>query len=108
MLLTNLFYSQRLDSDLFGLVKQDDAKAFEELYNRYWPSLVNAAYKRLNSREKEEVLVKHIFVDIYQRRTTIDLAISLEVYLNEALKFKILNEYQSEIISTKNQEFPFF
>ncbi len=108
MLLTKLFYSQKLDAELFHLFKKDDVKAFEELYNRYWPGLVNKAYKRINCREKAEAIVQYIFVDIYQRRTTIDLTISIVAYLNQALKFKILNEYQSEIILTKNENHSFF
>ncbi len=108
MLLTKSFYSQRLDPDLFLLVKQNDVKAFEELYNRYWPALVSTACKKLNSREKAEDIVQNIFIDIYQRRKTIELTISLKAYLNQALKFKVLNEYRSEIISNKYQRYYFF
>ncbi len=108
MLITKLSYSQSLDSDLFLLVKQNDVKAFEELYNRYWPKLVNTAFKKLNSREKAEDIVQNIFINIYQRRTTIDLTISLSAYLNKALKFKVLNEYRSENIINKYQKHLFF
>ena len=107
MLLSKLFYSQGLDADLFLLVKQDDVKAFEELYRRYWPYLVNTAYKRLNSKEKSEDIVQNIFIDIYQRRSTINLTISLRAYLSQALKFKILNEYRSDLITTKYQQHVF-
>jgi RNA polymerase sigma-70 factor (family 1) len=108
MLLTKLFYEEGHDPDLFLLVKQNDVKAFEELYNRYWPALVNTAYKKLSSREKAEDIVQNIFIDIYQRRTTIELTISLKAYLNQALKFKILNEYRAKNISSKYQKHLFF
>jgi RNA polymerase sigma-70 factor (family 1) len=104
MLLSKLLYSQRVDSELFHLVKQNDINAFEELYRRYWPALVNTAYKKLNSREKAEDIVQNIFIDIYQRRSTIELNISLSAYLNQALKFKILNEYRSDLIKAKYQQ----
>ena len=108
MLSTKLSHSQGLDSDLFLLVKHNDVKAFEELYNRYWPNLVNTAFKKLNSKEKAEDIVQNIFIDIYQRRFTIDLTISLGAYLNQALKFKVLNEYRSENIINKYQQHVFF
>ena len=108
MLLPKSFYSQELDRDLFLLVKKNDVKAFEELYKRHWPGLVNIACKKLNSKERAEDIVQNIFIDIYQRREKIDLAISLKNYLNQALKFKVLNEYRSEIISNKYQKFVFF
>jgi len=105
---TRSFYSAAEDSDLFLYVKQNDIRAFEELYNRYWPLLVNAAYKRLNCREKAEDLVQNIFIDLYQRRTAIELSISLKSYLKQALKFKILNEYRAQGIRAKYQRSLFF
>ena len=107
-LLTTLFYSQGPDPDLFHLVKQNDIKAFEELYKRYWPTLVNTAYKKLNSREKAEDIVQNIFIDIYQRRSTIELTTSLKAYLSQALKFKVLNEYRSAIVSNRHSKHLFF
>ena len=67
----------------------------------FWPMLVNAAYKRLDSREKAEDIVQNIFIDIYQRRSTLQITISVKAYLNQALKFKVLNEYRSSFISSK-------
>ncbi|MEO7769296.1 MAG: RNA polymerase sigma-70 factor [Ferruginibacter sp.] len=108
MLLTKLFYPREPDSDLYRLVKQNDLKAFEELYTRYWPILVNSAYKRLNSKEKAEDIVQNIFIEIYQRRAVIEITISIRAYLNQALKFKILNEYRSEMNRAKYQKYLFF
>ncbi len=107
-MINNPCYSLEIDSNLFLAVKQNDLKAFEELYMRYWLPLVNSAYKRLNSREKAEDIVQNIFIDIYQRRHSIELNISLRAYLNQALKFKILNEYRSHLINSKYQKHIFF
>lgn len=107
-MLPNSTYSLGCDSELFILIKQNDIKAFEELYSRYWPVLVNSAYKRLNSKEKAEDIVQNIFIDIYQRRASIELNISIKAYLGQALKFKILNQFRSEIISNKYQKHLFF
>lgn len=108
MPLSKFPYPQAGDSDLFLLVKQSDGKAFDELYNRYWPTLVYTAYKKLNSKEKAEDIVQNIFTDLYRRRTNIELHISLNAYLHQALKFKVLNEYRSEFIRTRYQKNVFF
>ena len=108
MLLSKSLYQQLGDTDLFELVKQNNISAYEEIYNRHWPPLVNAAYKRLSSRHKAEDIVQNIFIDLYQRRVSIDLTISLKAYLNHALKFKILNEYRAEMIRAKYQKTLFF
>lgn len=93
---------------LFTLVKASDERAFEELYNRHWPVLFNIACKRLNSKEKAEDIVQNIFIDLYRRRTSIDLTISLSAYLRKALKFKIINEYRSAFNRNKYQKSLFF
>ncbi|HVW99196.1 MAG TPA: RNA polymerase sigma-70 factor [Candidatus Babeliaceae bacterium] len=107
-MIPNSTYSERIDSELFQLIKQNDTKSFEELYNRYWSALVNFANKRLDSKEKSEDIVQNIFIDIYQRRASIQLNISLKAYLFQALKFKILNLYRAETISNKYKKSLFF
>lgn len=104
MLIVNPPYALADDLDLFFLVKQSDVKAFEELYNRYWPALVNAAYKRLHVREKAEDIVQTIFIDLYNRRSVIELTVSLKAYLHQALKYKVLNEFRSESNRAKSQK----
>lgn len=92
-------YLSLTDAELFRLVQgEDDRKAYEILYYRYWPKLIETAYKRLSSRQKAEDLVQELFINIYQRRTKIAFTNSLQSYLNQALKYKILNEYRSENI----------
>lgn len=104
MPLTKLAYSQAEDADLLHSFKQSDVKAFEELYNRYFPALVNTAYRQLNSRQKGEDIVQNIFVDLYRRRTCIEVNVSLKAYLHQALKFRVLNEHRAEIARTKYQK----
>ena len=97
-------YTHLGDTELFQLAKQNNFKAFEELYKRHWLPLVNAAHKRLDYREKAEDIVQNIFIDLYQRRGSIEITISLKAYLNQALKFKILNEYRAELLRMKYQQ----
>jgi RNA polymerase sigma-70 factor (family 1) len=101
-------YASYSDEELFELVKANDSAAFETLYKRYWPVLVNAAYKRLDSIQKAEDIVQTIFIDVYQRRGEIELNFSLKTYLNQALKFKVLNEYRSEAMQEKYRSSIFF
>ncbi len=104
MLPLKLTSSQTSDLTLFLLIKQSNVKAFEEVYNRYWPALVNAAYKRLHEREKAEDIAQAIFIDLYNRRLTIELTTSLKAYLFQALKFKVLNAYRSDLCKAKYQK----
>ncbi len=101
-------YSGFSDNQLFSLVKQDDRKAFEELYNRYWLFLLDSACKALQSRDKAQDIVQEIFISLYQRRQSIELLVSLKAYLCKALKFKILNEFRSQLVRQIYQKSLFY
>jgi RNA polymerase sigma-70 factor (family 1) len=105
---TPLLYGNLSDSQLFLLVKQDDIKAFEELYNRHWHGLIDAAYRRLQSRQKAEDIIQDIFVSLYQKRHTLDIAVSLKAYLYQALKFKVLNVFRDELTRSTCRKEIFF
>ena len=108
MNIANMTYKSYTDFELFRRVKDDDFNAFSELYKRYWPSLVNAAFKRLNRKDKSEDIAQNIFVDLYVRRSSIELDRSLKSYLHQALKYKVLNEYRDTLVRARYQEQFFF
>ncbi|MFT3903027.1 MAG: RNA polymerase sigma-70 factor [Niabella sp.] len=101
---TLLNYCSFTDEFLFDLVKQDDKKAFNEIYERYWAGLVDVAYKSLLELDKAEDVVQDIFISLYQRRMKIELSVSLRAYLYKSLKFKILNEYRSQAVRATYQK----
>ena len=43
MIVNSDYYSWFSDEELFNKVKQDDKKAFEELFKRYWAFLLDHA-----------------------------------------------------------------
>ncbi|MDQ3278411.1 MAG: RNA polymerase sigma-70 factor [Bacteroidota bacterium] len=100
-------YLSLTDAELFRMTqKENDTRAYEILYYRYWPMLIDAAYKRLDSRQKAEDLVQELFINFYQRRTQIEFTNSLQAYLKQALKYRILNEYRAA--HTRNAYSNFF
>ncbi|RYY30480.1 MAG: RNA polymerase sigma-70 factor [Chitinophagaceae bacterium] len=101
-------FQQLGDLELLALVKNDNTLAFDELYRRYWAILVNAAYKRLGSRAVAEDLVQDLFVTIYQRRYSIDISTNFGAYLNQALKFSILNQVRSMLVRDRYIKESFF
>lgn len=100
----NYSYQQLSDNDLFDLVKQDDNKAFEEIYTRYWNFLTLSASIHLQSKQKAEDVVQEIFISFYNRRYAIEFSVSLRAYLCKALKFKIMNESRSQIVRDTYQK----
>ncbi|RYY58663.1 MAG: RNA polymerase sigma-70 factor [Chitinophagaceae bacterium] len=108
MPLPNPHYFLLSDKELFDLVRQDDIKAYEVIYERHWPRLFEAAYKRLFSRQKAEDILQELFISLYKRRQEIDITVSLQSYLNQALKYKVLNEYRAKSVQITFQKNYFF
>lgn len=104
MLIAKHFYTQSDDQELFMLTKNNDTNAFEEIYKRHWPTMVDIAHRRLSCREKAEDIVQNIFLDFYIRRTDINIPSSVKAYLFQALKFKISNQYRNDSIRDKYQK----
>jgi RNA polymerase sigma-70 factor (family 1) len=105
---TNLPYTHLSDLELFALTKQEDLQAFEVMYKRHWPELIDAAYRRLQSRQKAEDIVQEIFISLYNKRTALEFTVSVKAYLNQALKFKVLNEFRSESVRNTYTKSVFF
>jgi RNA polymerase sigma-70 factor (family 1) len=100
----NDYYQQLSDRELLDLVKKDNKKAFGEIYNRYWGFLTHSASKHLQSKQKAEDLVQEIFISFYNRRNEFELSVSLRAYLSQALKFKIMNEFRSQVVRDRYQK----
>lgn len=105
MIRVDNYYHQLPDEELFLLVKKDDIRAFNELYERYRVVLKEKAEKMLDSQQVAEDIVQELFLNLYNRRYQIDIQVSLRSYLSKAIKFRILNEFRSSgVRSTYRKE----
>ena len=96
------------DLQLFSLLREDNDIAFGILYRRYWSSMIRIASRKLNSRQKAEDMIQDIFVNIYNRRHTIELNTSFSGYIMQALNFSIANDMRSRQVKQKYQQSVFF
>ncbi|MBK7098871.1 MAG: sigma-70 family RNA polymerase sigma factor [Sphingobacteriales bacterium] len=81
-------YSLYEDSYLLALMSQNNHKAFEEIWHRYWSASYNAAYKRLQDEDQSREVVQELFVDIWERREVLKVE-NLKAYLSNAVRYKI-------------------
>ncbi len=84
-------YSSYSDEQLIALLKVSDEAAFTEIYNRYWKPLLYKAGKKLNEILLAEEIVQDIFTDLWNRRNSLEIGISLSSYLQAATKYRIIN-----------------
>ncbi|MGH2623258.1 MAG: RNA polymerase sigma factor, partial [Sphingobacterium sp.] len=78
------------ESALLDKMRNDDAVAFEQLFEGYWDSLYKSAYYRLRNREIAEDMVQDVFADLWTQRATLQVHSGLTSYLQAMLKYKII------------------
>lgn len=93
------------DVQLLTLIRKEDNAAFQEIYDRYWVALFNAAFKRLKSAHLAEEMVQETFLNLYLKRESIRATSSLGPYLHSVLKFKVIDEIRKQLSSNTYQQF---
>ncbi|WP_143828817.1 RNA polymerase sigma-70 factor [Dyadobacter fermentans] len=83
---------------MLARMKAGDSDAFATLYRKYWRRLFDAAYRRIMLREECEELIQEIFTDLWTKRETLLISVTLEAYLFGALRYSIYNMIRSRKI----------
>lgn len=89
------------DIELLLSLKNGDRSAFEEIFNRYWISLFEAAYKRLKDKDQCKDIIQDVFADLWIRREKVQI-INLSAYLHTAIRFQIFK------LASRNKIAPVF
>ena len=85
----------------------NDTEAFEELYRRYWYGLYRYSLKKLHSPEDARIIVRDIFITLWEKRETLPVSFSISAYLYEEIRNKVvkrLNQKLTEINGTVEKE----
>lgn len=90
------------DNDLLISLRDDDEDAFKVIYQRYWYKLYAVAKRKVHSTEDAEEIVQDIFVDLWDRRTAVQI-VELDRFLYTAVKYKVLNYIKAQIIRQNYQ-----
>ncbi|MFS8617803.1 MAG: RNA polymerase sigma-70 factor [Solitalea sp.] len=97
-------YEKLSDDDLLRLLKKDHISAFEEIYNRYWSRLYSAAYKRVKQGEVCQEIIQDLFTSLWLGRKKIAIHSSLANYLLTAVRYKVLNHIEKEMVRRNYRE----
>ncbi len=74
------------DSQLVEALRENDTTAFEKLFDRYWFLLFQYANSKLASEEEAKEIVRDIFIDLWENRSSITDDFSLIVHLYSRLR----------------------
>lgn len=103
-------YHKLTDDALMQLLRDGDAKAFAEIYERHWERLSLQVLKILHSREDARDIVQEVFVSIWKRRKEIELKSTLTGYLlksvrNIAIRYLGKNISRNHYLQTLSDSF---
>jgi RNA polymerase sigma-70 factor (ECF subfamily) len=80
------------DEQLVTLLSGSEGeKAFEELYNRYFERLIVHAKLKLKNELDAEEIVQQVFIELWKKRSRLQLKYSFYTYISSAVKFEILD-----------------
>ena len=63
-------------NDLFRRIKQNDEKAFGELFTTFYPPLCNYALQFVGEHETAEEITQDIFVRLWEKRSALEIEMS--------------------------------
>jgi RNA polymerase sigma-70 factor (family 1) len=92
------------DCELLDAIRQNDEKAFAELFKRYWKKVYVMAYKRVRSEEVGQEIVQDLFITLWDKRASLSIN-HFPSYLQSAVKNKVLNYVQSQKTRRKHWEY---
>lgn len=92
------------EEELLNMLREGQHEAFEELYNRYWRSLLNHAIATLQSQSEGEEIVQDIFVDLWDKRGTLQIR-SLPDYLHASVRNRCISFIRSKVVERKYQDY---
>lgn len=89
--------SERLsdDKELLLKLKRGDKNAFEEIFNKYYSSLVFFALNYLNDKDLSESIVQEVFVKLWEKREFLEIR-SLKSYLVVSARNRCHNELKRQ------------
>jgi RNA polymerase sigma-70 factor (family 1) len=89
--------SQLTDAALMDGVRNDDRKAFRELYDRYQDKMYLLAFRKVHSKEIAEEIVQEVFVDLWEKRHRLNIS-EIRNYIFRSVKNGVLDYVRAQIV----------
>lgn len=87
--------NERADRELLALIISGDENALKALYDRYFEELSRAAFKKLNDYQLVDEMIQDVFLNLWEKRASLDAEGDVLAYLFATLKYKALEEFRN-------------
>jgi RNA polymerase sigma-70 factor (family 1) len=76
------------DDRLFSLIKKGNEIAFAQLFERYWETLLDTAYKVVGDKDGAQDIVQEVFTAIWNKRSSLDIT-NIPAYLHQSTRHQV-------------------
>lgn len=83
-------YGNLNDAELVSLLKRNDDRAYNEIYQRYKWVLFLHALKRIRNREEAKDIVQELFITLWDKRREMEIKGHLSGYLFTAIRNRVI------------------
>jgi RNA polymerase sigma-70 factor (ECF subfamily) len=91
----------QLDIYLFNKMKEGDQQAFNFIFTKHYPDLVNFAMVYLKEIFEAEEIVQDVFLKLWEDREALEIHTSLKAYLMNCIKNRCLDYFKHQRIIEK-------
>ncbi len=84
-------YNSLKDSELLGLLRSGNEKAFAEIYERYWGLMFHHILKMTGDKDETKDLVQELFTNLWLNVEQIDSETNIAAYLYVSARNKVIN-----------------
>jgi len=85
------------DQALIDHLCVNDTDAFEELYRRYWCSLYLYCFKKLHSPEDARIIVRDLFISIWEKRHELPVTFSVSRHLYAEVRKQVVKSLNNKL-----------
>ena len=86
------------DQALIDRLGLNDTDAFEELYHRYWCSLYRYCLKKLQSPEDARIIVRDLFIAIWDKRNELPVTFSISRHLYAEVRKQVVKTINNKLL----------
>jgi len=98
----NLENRKKLETLLWGELKEGDISALGKLYDQYIDMLFSYGMQLSNNKDHVMNCIHDLFVDLYKYRTKLAKTDNVKYYLFKSLKRKIYKKVNTKLVLTKD------
>lgn len=84
------------EQNLLNALRHDDERALRQIFDQHYPKLLGDVYRLVPDEDTCKDLAQEVFVDLWRKRTELDIHTSLRAYLRRAAVNKTLNYLKTQ------------